>query len=276
MAIIGVGLMGGSLGLALKKFRLAGTVVGIDASADTLAKAKTVGAIDRGTSNLEVGLSGAECVVIATPVNIIPEILRFIAPYVSEVRLITDIGSVKQQIVAVGEELYAERFVGGHPMAGSESGGINSAIASLFEGAAWGVVREKCFNPSEPVANSSLSLLTALITGLGAHPVYLDVSTHDRIVALNSHLPHLLSFAFSNTILNDSESSLAREMAGGSFRDLIRVSASDPQLWSEIFVRNRAAIINVLARYQENLTVLKSAVETGDTSAIASLLTTRE
>ena len=255
VAIVGVGMMGGSLALALRERALAARIVGIDRSETALRLALESDAIDAGTTDLTAGIRDADIIVFATPVHFLPAQLETVAPDVRPDALITDMGSVKGRIVAVGQGLFGPRFVGGHPMAGSERSGFGAAKADLFEDAAWAIVRAAPFDleTDEPARR-----LAALVSALGANPIPMDAQQHDRIVALVSHLPHLLSFAFANSVKESPDSELARRMAGGSYRDIMRVSAADPGLWRGIFHENHAALLAAVTEWESQLAVLKS------------------
>lgn len=246
VAIVGVGLMGGSLGLALKSRHAAGRVVGIDRSAELLDRAQQRGAIDVGDTNL-TAIAQSDAVFFAAPVDAIPALLAAAHPYMASSALVSDLGSVKTRIVAEGARLYGSRFVGGHPMAGSEANGIEAARAALFEDAAWAVT------PHEEPSPAS-EQLQEMIRRLGGRPILITPGEHDRLAALISHLPHLLSFAFARAVETDPASALAVSLAGGSYRDLMRVSASDRSLWRAILNENSALVANALESYQSALT----------------------
>jgi prephenate dehydrogenase len=254
VAIIGVGMMGGSLGLSLRARGLARAVVGIDLRADILKRAREMQAIDHGVMKVEDGVQGADCVVVAAPVGVIVPLLERIAPYVGPETLVTDLGSVKTPIVAAGERLYGARFVGGHPMAGSERSGVDASMPGLFVGAAWAIVRAARFTLNNDLPARRIA---ALAEALGARTIALDAAQHDRIAALVSHLPHLLSFTYAQAVGADPEAELARTMAGGSYRDLMRVSAADADLWRDIFRCNREFLRDAITAYEAELQMLK-------------------
>jgi len=256
VAIVGVGMMGGSLGGALRSTGLAEEVVGVDRDGEALTQGVALGVLDRGTLSLKEAVQEADLVVLATPVASIPLLLTDLAPLVGTDALITDIGSTKQRIVESGERLFGGRFVGGHPMAGAPRGGVEASLPDLFAGAAWALVGSQQPEPeTEHVAR-----LTALVHALGARTIYLDSERHDRIVALVSHLPHLLSFAFADTVAGSPDPDMAHEMAGGSFRDLMRVSEADRPFWDAIFQENRTALLDALTAYERNLASLRQGI----------------
>lgn len=257
VAIIGVGLMGGSLGMALRAKGVARTVVGVDTSEHILARAREMGAIDGGTTDLRTGVADADCVILAAPVAAIPLLLETLLPLVRADALITDIGSTKRQIVATGERCFGKRFVGGHPMAGAPTGGIDAARADVFGGVAWGIVGTATPDVN---ANTWAAKLAAMAQALDARPVPLDSRQHDRLVALVSHLPHALSFAFADMIAEQPDALQAQQMAGSSFRDLTRVAVADRAFWQEIFTANREEVLNAVNMYEARLRQLKATL----------------
>ncbi len=264
VAILGVGLMGASFGLAVRSRGLVQEVVGYDLSESMLQCALERGAISEATTDLEKAVSQADLLVFAVPVEIMPSLMESILPFISPSAILTDLGSTKQRIVAEGARLFGARFIGGHPMAGSEESGAKAGRADLFQGAAW------ILTPSHP--ESEVARLESLVKALGARPLLLDAQEHDRMVALVSHLPHALSFSFSQTVSELSKPALAESLAGSSYRDMIRVSASSPQLWSGIFLENREALLASVVAYEEALHCLREVLQTGDRVALEALL----
>ena len=269
VAILGVGLMGGSLGMALRARGLAQTIVGWDHHPETLTLAQQCGAIDLSEPYLALAVQGADAIFLAVPVTVAPDLLERIAPHVSPTALISDLGSVKTEIVATGERFLGERFIGGHPMAGSEQSGVGAARSDLFEAAAWAVVPA---HAERLLSEPSVARLLALVTALDARPLLLDAATHDRLVALISHLPHALAFALRNTIETDLERDLALQLAGGSYRDMTRVASSDPTLWRGIFQANRDFLLAALTAYEQQLSVFIQAIRDNDPAALEQTL----
>lgn len=260
-AIVGVGMMGGSLGLALRGRSVARRVVGVDLDAASLVKAQARGAIDEGVTRLAAGVANADVVILAAPVGVIPALLQSLVPLVRPDALITDIGSAKRHIVAVGEACFGPRFVGGHPMAGSPQGGIDAALPDLFRGAAWAVVRSQMPDEdSDPFVRQAANLAR----GLGARPILLDSAAHDRTVALVSHLPHVLSFAFADMVAGSDAPALAHRMAGSSFHDMLRVSTSDRAFWRDIFASNREEALAALDLYEARLRQARTTLLDGE------------
>ena len=271
IAIVGVGLMGGSLGMALRLQEPAPRVIGLDRLDETLAQAVAVGAIDQMTRDFSE-LREADCVVFATPVGITPDLMVSAAPYIPPNAVVTDLGSVKGRIVAEGSRLFGAQFIGGHPMAGSEENGIAAARADLFRGASWALVDVR--DPSAVHADAAQQL-DALVRSLGARPLYLTADLHDHLAALVSHLPHVLAYAFAQAVAADPDAEAAVSMAGGSYRDLTRVSRSSPDLWSDIFLDNRDRLLPALAAFEGVLRDLRAAIEGGDRAALARQLRRR-
>ena len=257
VAIIGVGLMGGSLGLALKKHGLANRVIGFDLNELSLKKAVIRGALDEGFTEMSA-LSDADLIVFAAPVDVVPELMDSVAKFVSERAILTDLGSVKRRAAEAGERLFGTRFLGGHPMAGSEKSGIEAAKAELFKNASWIFARPAEFEmESDPVAVR----LSQTVRAFGAKPVAMSVQRHDELASLVSHLPHLLTYAYSQTVENHPYSAEAKAISAGSFRDLTRTAKSDPVLWNAIFRENREALLASLAALQVRIAELKEAIE---------------
>ena len=264
VTIVGVGMMGGSVGLALRARGIAQTVIGIDLNAAGLARAREIGAIDEGATELGAGVAAADVVILAAPVGAIPSLLQSLIPFVRPDALITDIGSAKRQIVEAGERCFGERFVGGHPMAGSPQGGIDAALPNLFEGAAWAIVRSRLPNAQEEGIRQNdpfAATLYNLARALGARPVLLDSARHDRLVALVSHLPHVLSFAFADMMAASTDSEAASRIAGSSYGDMMRVSTSDRAFWQDIFTANRAELLTALELYEAQLQALRQTLK---------------
>jgi prephenate dehydrogenase len=261
VVIVGVGLMGGSLGMALIQQKIAHQVIGID-SAEVLEAAVSGGAIHSGctSTGLQQAVETADLIVLATPIHTIPGLLRQIAPYVQPHAAVTDVASVKTSIVKEGERLIGNRFVGGHPMAGSEQTGIHSARSNLFHGAAWALTPSDEDQRSAPRVES----LCKLIRAVGASPLIMGRQEHDRAAALISHLPHLICYAYNQTVSASPEAAHALSLAAGSYRDLTRIVASDPVLWRDVFIENRAFLLETLRAYKRSLAALEAAVETGD------------
>ncbi len=264
-AIIGVGLMGGSIGLALRSRKISSQVVGCDSSL-VLTEAIDVGAIDPDGSATEPqkAVEGADLIILAVPIHAMRGVLQAIAPYVAANAVVTDIGSIKSSIVHWGSETVGRAFIAGHPMAGSERTGVHAARHGMFDGAAWALIPPTVEPEYEAEAALRLNTLSAVVTAMGARPIITSSARHDRAAALVSHLPHLISFAYNETIESDTEALLAHNLAAGSYRDLTRVAASDPVLWRDVFLENREWLLCALERYRHCLSDLEHSILTGE------------
>jgi len=261
LCIIGVGLIGGSIGLAAHQRGLAKRVVGVGRNAERLKLAVQMGAIDEATTSLQEGVSDADMVVMCTPVGLIVPTIKMCLQWLSEHCVVTDVGSVKSGIVQQATDLVGGRFVGGHPMAGSEQTGVQNARADLFEGTTWALT------PTERTAQNALQKVDALAQGVGAQVVLADPEEHDRAVALTSHLPHAVALA----LVHVAENTSYPQLIGGSFRDGTRVAASSPELWRDIFLHNREHVLRAIDEFAGQLQEVRSAIETEDAETIQRL-----
>ncbi len=234
VAVLGVGLIGGSIGLAARR-RLGAEVVGYGRHPETIARAVELGALDRGASSIGEACEGAELVFCAAPVAALPgqagEALAACGPDT----VVSDVGSTKGELVAaLGDD---ERFIGGHPLAGAETAGIDNARADLFEGARW------YLTPTDRSSGLLYDRLQRFVAGLGARPQAIDPTSHDRLMATVSHLPHVVANALvaeaAEALSGDSE---RLPEVGPSFRDTTRVAGSNPAIWADIFASNREAV----------------------------------
>lgn len=260
IAIIGVGLIGGSIGEAVKKRGLAGTVVGIGRRASSIDEALRRGAIDKGTLDPENGVRGADLVIIATPIGLMPGIAKEIRGSLRKGCIVTDVGSTKSEVVTSLERLMPKGvdFVGSHPLAGSEKRGIIFAQEDLFEGSV--VIMTK----TKKTSSSALNRLGRFWKSLGVGRVAIrSPGDHDRIVAEISHLPHIAASALVNSA---SERSL--EFASTGFKDTTRIAGSDPEIWRDICLTNRKNIIQALDRYERNLAKLKRLIKSGSSARL--------
>jgi prephenate dehydrogenase len=268
LGIVGVGLIGGSIGMGLRARHIAARVIGIDRSPETLARAQALGAIDEGSQAIDA-VAAADCIVFATPVGALPGLMASAAPFAEPYALVTDVASVKRDVVAAGVPLFGSRFVGGHPMAGSEASGIDAARADLFEGAAWALTPLQA-----PEAGGATARVARLVEELGGQPVQVAADIHDHLVGLVSHLPHALSFTFARAVALDPSAAAAVDMAGASYADLTRVSRSSPDLWADILLANRDELAAMLADYEALLRAMREAIESGDRAALLGRLST--
>lgn len=261
VAIAGVGLIGGSIGLAIRRRLPRARVVGIDRPA-VLRVARLRGAVHEGTAALAAGLAGADLVVLALPVDAILRALPRVARLAGPEAIITDVGSTKDPIVRAARRLgMASRFVGGHPMAGSERAGIENADAAIFQGAPW-ILCPALGHSRAARADPAFRRLAALVERLGARPQRLDAGLHDAVMARLSHLPQLASVALVNTAAG-SPAGRFLELSGPAFRQMSRLASSPPALWDGILRSNRRAAGRALDDFVRELRRLRAALDRG-------------
>jgi prephenate dehydrogenase len=247
VTIIGVGLMGGSLGLALA--RRGWRVAGVGRRPARLRKARSLGAVHEITTDFKAGARGADVVVLATPVkDIVPWALR-LRPYLPPDALVMDVGSVKGEIVRALDKIFSGGpfFIGTHPMAGSEKTGVEHARADLFRGAACVVT------PGKRAPSSALRRAESFWRGVGGRVVRMGADEHDRLVALVSHQPHHLADSLVLCAGEGGDARRARDLAAGSFRDMTRVASADPGQWHQIFTMNDRPLRDAAAAFQKTL-----------------------
>jgi prephenate dehydrogenase len=268
LAILGVGLLGGSLAKAVRVHGLAREIVGIGRDLARLAPALRDGALDRATTDVADGVAGADRVVLAAPVLTNESLLACVWRAAAPGAVVTDVGSTKRGIVTAAGRLAAERpdvhFVGSHPMAGSEKSGYAVARADLFVGATVVVTPRETTDPG--LAKGVAELWAAL----GARVVVLDPDTHDRAVAAISHLPHVAAWALVDAVTRFEPDAFA--IAARGFKDTTRIAASDPDVWREILTANRAAVRASLTAYRAALDDLEALIESPDSAALTAYL----
>jgi prephenate dehydrogenase len=260
LALIGVGLIGGSIGLAAKR-RVEATVAGYDTDPGALELARERGAIDRAGATVEDAVEDAEAVFVAVPVARLPDVARTVLHAAPEGCVVTDVGSTKRAIVAAVDD---PRFVGGHPLAGAETSGIRHAREDLFEGATW------YLTPTPTTSGIAYERLHRLLRALGARPVAIEPEAHDTILATVSHLPHVLA----NVLVAQAAQTLAAgaerlPATGPSFRDATRVAGAPSAIWTDIYVSNRDALVAGIDDTIVRLTAVREALASADAQRIA-------
>lgn len=265
LAIVGVGLLGGSIALAARAHGLAREIVGIGRDRTRLEAPLRAGAVDRVTTDLTAGVRDADVLVLAANVLANERLLADAWPAVAPSAVVTDVGSTKRGIVAVAERLPgAHRFVGSHPMAGSEKSGYAVARPNLFRGA---IVIVTPGDASEPGA---VKTVTSFWEALGARVSALEPDTHDRVVAAISHLPHVVAWALVEAVGRFEPAALP--FAARGFKDTTRIAAADTAMWTEILLSNRDTIVSSLGAFRGALGELERLIATGDRAGIESLL----
>lgn len=244
VVIAGVGLIGGSVALGLQQRFLANRVIGLDRDPANLEAARGMGIIDEAQLAAGPWLAEAELVVLAAPVSSQVELARSLEPFLAEEAIVTDVGGVKQEMV---EALSNLRFVGGHPMAGSERVGVQNADAALLENAVW------VLTPNGHTDQAALERVESFVSHLGARPLRVDPAQHDRLVAAVSHVPYLTAVALTQSVAEDDDRDLLMLLAAGGFRDLTRVASGSPRMSRDMVVGNAGAVRDALARLASQL-----------------------
>lgn len=262
VALVGLGLIAGSMSLAMRENGLAGEVVGYARSADTRRIAQEIGLVDRVADDLAEAVAGADLVVLAVPVGAMGAIAAQIAPHLKPGAVVTDVGSVKQAVVeAVAPHIpKGVHFIPGHPLAGTEHSGPRSGFATLFVNRWW------LLTPGEDTDPEQVSRLTRLIRGMGASVEIMDAARHDLVLAVTSHTPHLIAYTMvgvADHLKRVTQSEVVKYSAAG-FRDFTRIAASDPVMWRDVFLQNKEAVLDILGRFAEELFVLQRAIRMED------------
>lgn len=262
VALIGLGLIAGSMSLAMRESGLAGRIVGYARSAETRDTAREIGLVDEVTDSAAEAVAGADLVVLAVPVGAMAEVAAEIAPHLAPGAILTDVGSVKQAVIeAVGPHVpEGVHFIPGHPLAGTEHSGPRSGFASLFRNRWWLLTP---LPDSDPVA---VARLTELVRALGANVETMEPAHHDLVLAVTSHAPHLIAYTMvgvADHLRRVTDDEVIKYSAAG-FRDFTRIAASDPTMWRDVFLHNREATLDILGRFAEELFVLQRAIRMGD------------
>lgn len=267
--IVGVGLIGGSIALGLKE-KVKVKICGFDINEESIEFALRRGIIDYRVDNINEGVKISDLVVISTPVEVFGKVISEIAYVQGKDTILTDTCSLKAEVVRTASSIlpYCENFVGGHPMAGSEKGGVKAANPHLFKN------RVYFLTPDEKTSARALQTATWLVNTLGAKMIAIDSEEHDRLVAFNSHLPHVLAWVLMKSVLNKAGSfkEAAAAFSGGSFRDATRVALSNPDLWKHILLRNKSNLIEAIRALSDELESFTEALEKDDIESIGNFI----
>ncbi|MCG9128393.1 prephenate dehydrogenase [Candidatus Poribacteria bacterium] len=280
LTIWGVGLIGGSLGLALKNNGFKGKLVGLGRNIERLQVALDLGAVDFITTDIQEGIDDSEFIVLCTPVNIVPENVRQIAKSIQKDNkriIITDVGSTKSSLVRTIERDLIPFcddsivFVGGHPMAGSHESGVKSAKSSMFEGA-------KCvLTPTESTDEDSLNIVSELWQYVGCDIYKCSPEIHDLLIGAASHLPHLIASLLTNTVADvNTSTNKALDFTATGFRDTTRIAAGSADLWTSIFMENSEVMISLIDNFVCNLNEIKKLLKSNDSIEIDRILSEAE
>ncbi|MDH4227386.1 MAG: prephenate dehydrogenase/arogenate dehydrogenase family protein [Deltaproteobacteria bacterium] len=267
VAIIGVGLIGGSLCYTLKDKKLAGTIVGVGRGEKNLKTAVSMGLIDSYTHDVNEGVKDADLVVVCVPVKSIASIVSSFARNLKPGAIVTDVGSVKEEVVKAVEPLMPKgaHFVAAHPIAGTENSGAEFAVRDLY-------VKRKCIlTPTDKTDKEALQKVRALWEAAGSEVVIMDAKTHDIALAAISHLPHVIAYSLVNAIEDIDEEikdhDILKYTAGG-FKDFTRIASSSPEMWADICDMNKAAILSTIEKFERVLTNIKGHISKGEYDAI--------
>ena len=264
IAVLGVGLIGGSIGLAARR-RLGAEVIGFDPDAANAARAVELGALDRAVESVTDAVGDADVVFCAAPVRVLPQLVDEALAASGAEAVVTDVGSTKRSLTeALAGNDEGARFIGGHPLAGAETAGVENARAEMLEGARW------YLTPTPESSGVAYDRLQRTVTELGARPQAIEAETHDRVMATISHLPHVLA----NVLVRQAAAALSEEAerlpeVGRSFRDTTRVAGANPAIWGDIFATNRDAVAAEIDAVVERLRAAAQLIRNGDAEGVA-------
>jgi cyclohexadieny/prephenate dehydrogenase len=271
IAILGIGLIGSSLARAIKREGLAGILVAGDTGPGVAARALALGIVDEATEDLVAAVTDADLVVLCAPVGACGAIAETIGPALKPGCIVSDVGSIKERVIAMVAPHLPEgvHLIPGHPVAGTEKSGPESGFAELFQGR-W------CILTPPPGADpDALDRVAEMWRRAGMIIEVMEAAHHDRVLAITSHLPHLIAYTIVGTA-SDLEEHLHREVikfSASGFRDFTRIAGSDPIMWRDIFVNNQEAVLDILQRFTEDLTALQRAIRRGEGDTLEALFT---
>jgi prephenate dehydrogenase len=264
LVVAGVGLIGGSLAAALKRAGAVDEIIGLGRRRETLEQAKALGLIDA-IADSPAAVAGADMVVLATPVAQTESVLAQLAPNLGDRTIVTDAGSTKADVIAAAMNILGAkfpRFVAGHPIAGAESNGPQAAHADLFR------ERNVVLCPQMQTDPAAVERVSEMWQSAGARVVRMEATWHDRIFAAVSHLPHLAAFALVDDLAGRPEAAEFFRFAASGFRDFTRIAGSSPEMWRDISLANREALLTELSAYMNKLGEIAAALENGDAAAL--------
>ena len=268
VAVLGTGLIGGSFALAIKRAGLASVIVAFDRDPAAAEKARELGIADATANDARDAVAGCDLVVVAAPVSQTESILNAVASSLERDAIVTDVGSTKRDVIAAARRALGGRiacFVPGHPIAGREVHGPGAALADLFVG------KRVLLTPLVENDEATVARVRDAWTACGGRVETLDADAHDRVLSAVSHLPHLLAYALVAQIADASDAELKFALAGGGFRDFTRIAASSPEMWRDIAIANRDALLDDLDAYRMRLDALRASIAASDRDALESL-----
>ena len=268
VCILGLGLIGGSIGLAIKRSNISNQITGYARSNSTLERAIDLGLVDSVRDNLKDAVSNSDLVILATPLSTFRELVEEMSPFLKKGCIITDTGSAKLTVIEDLKDILPNgvEFVPGHPIAGTEESGPDAGFAELFDNR-WCIL-----TPTEDNSSNAVDLVKDFWESIGSKVEIMDPMHHDKVLAITSHIPHLIAFNIvgtANNLANVTEKEVVKYSAGG-FRDFTRIAASDPKMWSDIFTYNSDAVLEMLDLFSNDLAKLKAAVIKKDSDLLFS------
>ncbi len=268
LAIIGVGLIGSSLSLALKQAAAVGQVVGYGRNRQNLERGVELGVLDSFEASIADTVKGADVVVVAVPLGAMEQVFSELKAAVSRQAVITDVGSAKGSVVAVArqelEEIFS-RFVPGHPIAGKEKSGVEAGSADLYRN------RRVILTPVEETEKQAIATIGQMWRNCGALVEHLSVDHHDKVLAATSHLPHMLAYALVHQLSSLNEQDEIFRYAAGGFRDFTRIASSDPVMWRDVCIANGDILVELIEHYQLELGQVADAIKAGDADKLLKL-----
>ncbi len=271
VSIIGLGLIGGSLGINIRRHQIAEEVVGMDIDPKVLKKAIDKKVIDCAENTLEAACSGADCIILAVPPNQVEDSIAQVSKCLSKPTIVTDVTSFKRSVIRSVETLDNPKmlFVGGHPIAGTEAGGILGALEASRDGHNLFKERVCILTPYKQTDGTSLNKVRRMWELLGSAVYLMSPERHDEVVAMISHLPHLVVYTMLHCIAQKRvDLGDIKQFAGGGFKDTTRIGASDPKMWVDILLANRDQVLNACKSFGDELAFLQSKIEARDEAAL--------
>lgn len=268
VCIVGLGLIGGSIGLAIKRSNISNQITGYARSNSTLERAIELGLVDSVKDNLKDAVNNSDLVILATPLSTFRELVEEMSPFLKKGCIITDTGSAKLTVIEDLKDILPNgvEFVPGHPIAGTEESGPDAGFAELFDNR-WCIL-----TPTEDNSSNAVDLVKGFWESIGSKVEIMDPMHHDKVLAITSHIPHLIAFNIvgtANNLANVTKKEVVKYSAGG-FRDFTRIAASDPKMWSDIFTYNSDAVLEMLDLFSNDLAKLKAAVIKKDSDLLFS------
>lgn len=268
LVIFGVGLIGGSVALALKKAGVNTHIVGVGRTRNSLDEALNLGIIDTAESDIQAAVHDADVIMLAAPVAQTTQILKSIQPFLQPNTVITDAGSTKSDVLNNAKAVLGsqfKQFIGGHPIAGAEKSGAAAAMADLF------VAKNVVLTPTDETSADAINTVTALWRSCGANISTMSAEQHDAIFAAVSHLPHLLAFALVDDIASRPNAAQLFSFAASGFRDFTRIAGSHPEMWRDISLANKQALLNEISAFEQELSTVKQLLTQDDSAGLEAL-----